>query len=96
MRGLRCRLCQWRKNSLGVGLNWTEVKQFHTLMASAVITGRTSPLLWESYPGWKLRNGQNALEEGLMLEAGAGLTSGVAGGNKKGIRPVNRGVAQFG
>ena len=68
MAGLIHRLCQRRKKRpLLVALDWTEIRSFHTLMASAVMKGRSLPLLWESYPEWHFHRSQNALEEGLLV-----------------------------
>src|SRR5262249_12448989 len=39
---------------------------FHCLMAAACLGGRAVPLLWASYPGWRLTRSQNSLEEGLL------------------------------
>lgn len=48
-----------------VALDWTDIRNFHTLMAAAVMGGRAVPLLWASYTKWKLARSQNNLEEGL-------------------------------
>lgn len=56
----------WRDIPLLVTLDWTEVRNFHTLMAAAVIRGRGVPLLWASYEEWKFHKSQNNLEEGLL------------------------------
>jgi hypothetical protein len=56
----------WKKRPLLVSFDWTEVRNFHTLMAAAVIRGRGIPLLWASYPEWELHKSQNNLEEGLL------------------------------
>ena len=56
----------WKKHPLLVTFDWTEVRNFHTLMAAAVIRGRGIPLLWASYPEWELYKSQNNLEEGLL------------------------------
>jgi hypothetical protein len=60
------KLVRKRKKRLLVSLDWTEVKDFHTLMAAACIGGRAVPLLWASYPEGKLLRSQNSLEEGLL------------------------------
>lgn len=68
MAGLIARLCKRRKKKpLLVALDWTEIRSFHTLMASVVMKGRALPLLWESYPEWHFHRSQNALEEGLLV-----------------------------
>jgi Transposase DDE domain len=66
MAGPIRRLCKRRKKPLLVALDWTEVRNFHTLMAAAVLKGRAVPLLWASYPEWELHKSQNNLEEGLL------------------------------
>jgi hypothetical protein len=66
MAGLIQGLVRKRKKRLLVSLDWTEVRDFHTLMAAAAIHGRAVPLLWASYPEWQLFRSQNALEEGLL------------------------------
>jgi hypothetical protein len=55
-----------RKKPLIISFDWTDVRDFHTLMAAACIGGRAVPLLWASYTGSKLRRSQNALEERLL------------------------------
>jgi hypothetical protein len=55
-----------RKKALLIALDWTEIRNFHTLMAAAVLKGRAVPLLWASYPEWVLHKSQNNLEEGLL------------------------------
>jgi hypothetical protein len=66
MQGVIARLVRKRKKRLLVSFDWTEVHCFHTLMAAACIGGRAVPLLWASYPEWKLLRSQNSLEEGLL------------------------------
>jgi Transposase DDE domain len=66
MAGVIARLVRKRKKRLLVSFDWTEVRNFHCLMAAACIGGRAVPLLWASYPGWKLLRSQNSLEEGLL------------------------------
>lgn len=66
MAGVIAHLVRKRKKRLIVSFDWTEVRHFHTLMAAACIGGRAVPLLWASYPAWKLTRSQNALEEGLL------------------------------
>jgi hypothetical protein len=60
------KLVRKRKKRLLVSFDWTEFRQFHTLMAAACIKGRSVPLLWASYPEWKLLRSQNSLEEALL------------------------------
>lgn len=55
-----------KKKPVLVALDWTEVRQFHTLAATVVIGGRAVPLLWASYQEWQLSRSQNNLEEGLV------------------------------
>src|SRR5262249_38169505 len=62
MAGVIARLVKKRKKRLLVSLDWTEVRDFHTLMAAACIGGRAVPLLWFSFPEWKLVRSQNSLE----------------------------------
>jgi hypothetical protein len=66
MAGVIHRLVRRRKKRLLVSFDWTEVRSFHCLMAAACIGGRAVPLLWASYPEWKLTRSQNSLEEGLL------------------------------
>ena len=66
MAGIIDRLVRKCKKRLIVSLDWTEVRDFHTLMAAAAIGGRAVPLLWASDPEGKLRRSQNSLEEGLL------------------------------
>lgn len=67
----------WKKRPLLVSFDWTEIRDFHTLMAAAVIKGRAIPLLWASYPEWTLHKSQNNLEEGLLLLLKTLLPEGV-------------------
>jgi hypothetical protein len=60
------KLVRKRPKRLLVSFDWTEFRRFHTLMAAACIKGRSVPLLWASYPEWKLLRSQNGLEEGLL------------------------------
>ena len=66
MAGVIQRPARKRKKRLVVSFDWTDVRSFHTLMAAACIGGRAVPLLWASYPGWKLLRSRNSLEEGLL------------------------------
>jgi len=66
MRGVSARLCQRRKKPLVVAVDWVDIRSFQTLMAAAVMKGRTVPLLWASYAKWELFKSRNALEEGLL------------------------------
>jgi hypothetical protein len=69
MRGVVKKLLKRRKKPLIVTLDWTDVRQFQTLMASAVFNGRSIPVCWAScikhvYEGHRSRN---AFEESLLL-----------------------------
>lgn len=66
MAGVVERLARRRKKPLIISFDWTDVRDFHTLMAAACIGGRAVPLLWASYTGSKLRRSRNALEERLL------------------------------
>jgi Transposase DDE domain len=66
MAGTIARVVRKRKKRLLISFDWTEFRQFHTLMAAACLGGRAVPLLWASYPEWKLLRSQNSLEEGLL------------------------------
>jgi hypothetical protein len=55
-----------RQKPLLVALDWTDIRGFCTLMVAAVMKGRAVPLLWSTYPKWKLYKSQNNLEEGLL------------------------------
>ena len=69
MRGVVKRLLKKRKKPLLIALDWVDIKGYQTLMASAVLKGRSVPLCWASceghvYDGHKSRN---AFEESLLL-----------------------------
>jgi hypothetical protein len=49
-----------------VALDWVEVRDLHTLVAAAVVGGRSVPLLWHTHPEWELTNSPNNLEDGLI------------------------------
>jgi Transposase DDE domain len=66
MAGVITKLVSKRKKRLLISLDWTEVRDFHTLMAAACIGGRAVPLLWFSFPEWKLVRSQNSLEISLL------------------------------
>src|SRR5262249_36192816 len=74
---LRRLLGKKRKRPLLVALDWTEIRDLHTLMAAAVLKGRAVPLLWASYPEWVLHKSQNNLEEGLLRLLKALLPEGL-------------------
>jgi hypothetical protein len=69
MRGAMRKLLKKRKKPLLISMDWTDIRGFQTLMASAVFKGRALPLCWASckkhvYDGHRSRN---AFEEGLLL-----------------------------
>src|SRR3569623_1934806 len=70
MRVSVARLAKKRQGKpLLVALDWVDVRGFQTLVASAVLKGRSAPLCWAScvrqtYDGHKSRN---AFEESLLL-----------------------------
>jgi DDE family transposase len=66
MTGVIARLARRKDTPLVVALDWVEVRALHTLVAAAVVEGRSVPLLWHSYPEWELSKSQNNLEEGLI------------------------------
>jgi len=55
-----------RRPTVLIAFDWTEIRDFHTLMAAVVQKGRAVPLLWATYPEWVLHKSQNNLEEGLL------------------------------
>ena len=66
MTGVIVRLARRKDAPLVVALDWVEVRNLHTLVAAAVVEGRSVPLVWHSYPEWELAKSQNTLEEGLI------------------------------
>lgn len=66
MTGVIARLARRKGTPLVVALDWVEVRDFHALVAAAVVEGRSVPLVWHSYPEWELTKSQNNLEEGLI------------------------------
>ena len=48
MAGVVKKLTRKRKKPLIVSFDWTDVRDFHTLMAAACIGGRAVPLVWAS------------------------------------------------
>jgi Transposase DDE domain len=69
MRGVLARVLKKRKKKLLISFDWTDIKGFQTLMASAVFKGRSIPVCWAScnkfvYDGHRSRN---AFEESLLL-----------------------------
>jgi hypothetical protein len=79
MRGVVGRVVRKRKKPLLVALDWVDVKGYQTLMASAVLKGRSVPLCWASclghtYDGHRSRN---AFEESLLLVLRSMIPAGV-------------------
>jgi hypothetical protein len=66
MTGVIARFARRKDVPLVVALDWVEVRNFHALVAAAVVEGRAVPLVWHSYPEWELTKSQNNLEEGLI------------------------------
>jgi hypothetical protein len=69
MRGVLHRVLKKRKKKLLISFDWTDIKSFQTLVASAVFKGRSIPICWAScnkhvYDGHRSRN---AFEESLLL-----------------------------
>jgi hypothetical protein len=77
LAGVIDRLTRRRKKPLLVALDWVDVRSFQTLMAAAVRRGRAVPLLWASYPEWRLFRSQNSLEEGLLRLLRSQIPAGV-------------------
>lgn len=69
MRPIVARLLKKRKKTLLIAVDWVDIKGFQTLVASAVLKGRSTPIAWASttnhvYDGHRSRN---AFEEALLL-----------------------------
>ncbi len=69
MRGIIAKLLKKRKKKLLIAVDWVDIKGFQTLLASAVLKGRSTPIAWASttnhvYDGHRSRN---AFEESLLL-----------------------------
>lgn len=69
MRGVVARLVKKRRKPLLVALDWVDVKGFQTLVASAVLAGRSVPVCWASTSGhvYAGHRSRNAFEESLLL-----------------------------
>jgi hypothetical protein len=69
MRGVVGRLEKRRKKPLLVAVDWVDVRGFQTLVASAVLKGRSVPLCWASCEGhtYSGHRSRNAFEESLLL-----------------------------
>jgi len=83
MRGILARALKTRtknkKKRLLIALDWVDIKGFQTLMAAAVLKGRSVPLCWASttnhvYDGHRSRN---AFEESLLLVLRSMIPQGV-------------------
>lgn len=71
MRAIVAKLLKKRskKRKLLIAVDWVDIKGFQTLLASAVLKGRSTPIVWSSttnhvYDGHRSRN---AFEESLLL-----------------------------
>ena len=69
MAGILKRVLKKRKKKLLISFDWTDIRRFQTLMASAVFKGRSVPVCWAScsrhvYDGHRSRN---SFEESLLL-----------------------------
>lgn len=78
MRGVAKKVLKKRKKPLLVALDWVDIRNFQTLMAAAVIKGRSAPLCWAScekhvYDGHRSRN---AFEESLLLVLASMIPAG--------------------
>ena len=69
MRGILARLLKKRNKALIVALDWVDIRGFQTLVASAVLKGRSVPLCWASTTGhvYEGHKSRNAFEESLLL-----------------------------
>jgi hypothetical protein len=69
MRGVVARLVRRRTKPLLVALDWVDVAGYQTLVASAVLQGRSVPLCWASCEGhtYDGHRSRNAFEESLLL-----------------------------
>jgi hypothetical protein len=69
MRGVIAQLLKKRTKPLIVALDWVDIKGFQTLVASAVLKGRSTPLCWASTTGhvYEGHKSRNAFEESLLL-----------------------------
>ena len=69
MRGVARKILHKRNKPLIVALDWVDIRQFQTLMASIVFKGRSVPLCWASCRGqvYEGHRSRNAFEESLLL-----------------------------
>ena len=79
MRGVVGRLVKKRKKPLLVAVDWVDIKGFQTLVASAVLKGRSVPLCWASCEGhtYDGQRSRNAFEESLLLVLRSMVPAGV-------------------
>ena len=86
MRGVVGRLMRRRRRRgrrrakpLLVALDWVDVRGFQTLVASAVLKGRSTPLCWASCEGhtYDGQRSRNAFEESLLLVLRSMVPAGV-------------------
>ena len=79
MRGVVRRLVKRRKKPLLVALDWVDVRGYQTLVASAVLKGRSTPLCWASCEGhtYDGQRSRNAFEESLLLVLRSMVPTGV-------------------
>jgi hypothetical protein len=67
MEGVVARLLRRRKKRLLIAFDWTDIRGFQVLVASAVLKGRSIPLAWSSVHKHQFDKSQNAFEESLLL-----------------------------
>jgi len=69
MRGVIHRLVRNRRKPLLVSFDWTDIRGLQTLMASAVVQGRSIPLCWASCHKhtWQGHRSRNGFEQSLLL-----------------------------
>jgi len=69
MRGVVRGLVRKRRKPLLVAVDWVDVRGFNTLVAAAVLKGRSVPLCWASCRGttYDGHRSRNAFEESLLL-----------------------------
>lgn len=77
MQGVIGRLLRKRKKKLLIAFDWTDIRGFQTLVASAVFRGRSFPIAWSSVYKHQFERSQNAFEESLLLVLRKMIPSGV-------------------
>jgi len=79
MRGVVAKLVKRRTKPLLVALDWVDIKGYQTLVASAVLKGRSTPLCWASCEGhtYDGQRSRNAFEESLLLVLRSMVPAGV-------------------